>query len=225
MKFKVLDQNGNKLEDIDLSKDVFGIEPHEQALYDAVRMYNANSRQATAKTKKRDEVRGGGRKPWRQKGTGRARQGSIRSPQFRTGGVVFGPTGQENYKLKQNKKEARLALKSALSAKVKEKALIVVDNLNVESGKTKDMVKLLETLKAKGKTLVVVSEKSTTYETLLALNNLGNVALLFADKIEFEEEGQTYTYFDIGVNVYDLLNSDTVIMTVDAIKNIEEVLA
>ena len=109
----VLNQTGAKVEEVELNKNVFGVKPNENVVYDAVQVYMSNCRQATAKTKKRDEVSGGGRKPWRQKGTGRARQGSIRSPQWRGGGIVFGPTGEQNFKIKQNRKEARLALKSS----------------------------------------------------------------------------------------------------------------
>ena len=114
-KIDVVNQSCEKIEEVELKKDVFGIESNDSVVYDAVQVYMSNCRQATAKTKKRDEVSGGGKKPWRQKGTGRARQGSTRSPQWRGGGVVFGPTGEQNFKLKQNRKEARLALKSVLS--------------------------------------------------------------------------------------------------------------
>lgn len=225
MKVNVIDQSGNKLEDITLKKSVFEIEPHTQATYDAVRLYNSNLRQATAKTKKRDEVRGGGRKPWKQKGTGRARQGSIRSPQWRGGGVVFGPTGEENYTLKQNRKEARLALRSALSAKAKAKAIVVIDSLKIESGKTKDLISVLDTLKLNGKVLVLTTENTTTFETLLASNNLRNIMFVLADKFEYEEDGTTKVYRDLGLNVYDILNSDTLVMTKESLEIIEEVLA
>lgn len=226
MKVNVLNQTGIKLEELSLNENVFGVTPHEQAIFDAVQVSNSNLRQGTACTKTRAEVRGGGRKPWKQKGTGRARQGSIRSPQWRGGGIAFGPNAEQNYSIKQNRKEARLALKSALSIKYNEGSLIVVDSIKSEVGKTKEMLKILEDLKAKGKTLFVVSEDTTTYETILSLNNLGNVAMVFADKIEYEgEDGEIKTYFDLGINVYDLLNSDTVVMTVEALKNIQEELA
>ena len=205
----VLNQTGTKVEEVSLNKDVFGVEVNNGVVYDAVQVYMSNSRQATAKTKKRDEVSGGGRKPWRQKGTGRARQGSTRSPQWRGGGVVFGPTGEQNYKLKQNRKEARLALKSVLSDKVNTKDLILVNEIKYEKPQTKQMVEMLKTLNAKNKTLFVVSEDSVNYEALLSMSNLSNVMVLFADEI----------------NVYDVLNSESVVMTLDAMKSIEEVLA
>jgi large subunit ribosomal protein L4 len=205
----VLNQTGTKVEEVSLNKDVFGVEVNNGVIYDAVQVYMSNSRQATAKTKKRDEVSGGGRKPWRQKGTGRARQGSTRSPQWRGGGVVFGPTGEQSFKLKQNRKEARLALKSVLSDKVNTKDLILVNEIKYEKPQTKQIVEMLKTLNAKNKTLFVVSEDSVNYEALLSMSNLSNVMVLFADEI----------------NVYDVLNSESVVMTLDAMKSIEEVLA
>ena len=208
-KIDVLNQTGSKVEEVELNKNVFGIEPNTSVVYDAIQVYMSNSRQATAKTKKRDEVSGGGRKPWRQKGTGRARQGSTRSPQWRGGGVVFGPTGEQNFKLKQNRKEARLALKSVLSEKASNKDLILVNEIKYEKPQTKQTVELLKTLNTKNKTLFVVSEESVNYEALLSMSNLQNVMVLFADEI----------------NVYDVTNSDSVVMTLDAMKSIEEVLA
>ena len=205
----VLNQTGTKVEEVSLNKDVFGVEVNNGVIYDAIQVYMSNSRQATAKTKKRDEVSGGGRKPWRQKGTGRARQGSTRSPQWRGGGVVFGPTGEQNFKLKQNRKEARLALKSVLSDKVNTKDLILVNEIKYEKPQTKQIVEMLKTLNTKNKTLFVVSEDSVNYEALLSMSNLSNVMVLFADEI----------------NVYDVLNSESVVMTLDAMKSIEEVLA
>ena len=141
----VLNQTGTKVEEVSLNKDVFGVEVNDSVIYDAVQVYMSNCRQATAKTKKRDEVSGGGRKPWRQKGTGRARQGSTRSPQWRGGGVVFGPTGEQNFKLKQNRKEARLALKSVLSDKVNTKDLILVNEIKCEKPQTKQILKFATT--------------------------------------------------------------------------------
>ena len=208
-KIDVLNQTGTKVEEIELNKAVFGIESNQAVVYDAIQVYMSNCRQATAKTKKRDEVSGGGRKPWRQKGTGRARQGSTRSPQWRGGGVVFGPTGVQNYSLKQNRKEARLALKSVLSDKVAAENLILVNEIKYEKAQTKQIVEMLKNLNTKNKTLFVVSEDSVNYEALLSMSNLKNVMVLFADE----------------VNVYDVLNSDSVIMTLDAMKSIEEVLA
>ena len=206
---EVLNQSGVKVEEVELNKNVFGIKPNDGVVYDAVQVYMSNCRQATAKTKKRDEVSGGGRKPWRQKGTGRARQGSTRSPQWRGGGIVFGPTGVQNYAIKQNKKEARLALKSVLSEKVKNKDLILLNEIKCEKPQTKQMVEMLKMLNVKNKTLFVVSEDSVNYEALLSMSNLSNVVILFADEI----------------NVYDVLNSESVVMTLDAMKSIEEVLA
>ena len=205
----VLNQTGTKVEEVELNKNVFGVEPNENVVYDAIQVYMSNCRQATAKTKKRDEVSGGGRKPWRQKGTGRARQGSTRSPQWRGGGVVFGPTGEQNYTIKQNRKEARLALKSVLSEKVKDENLILVNEIKYEKPQTKAAAALLKALNTKNKTLFVVSEDSVNYEALLSMSNLQNVLVLFADEI----------------NVYDVVNSDSVVMTIDAMKSIEEVLA
>jgi len=192
-----------------LNKKVFGIEPNQNVIYDAIQVYLSNTRQATAKTKKRDEVSGGGRKPWRQKGTGRARQGSIRSPQWRGGGIVFGPTGEQNYKIKQNKKEYQLALKSALSEKAKSNSIKLVNEFKWDTPKTKKAVEVLNALKTTDKTLFVVSEESASYEALLSVINLQNVMVLMADEI----------------NVYDIVNSDSIVMTVDAVKKVEEVLA
>ena len=136
----VLNQNGEVISNVELNDSVWAIEPNQQAMFDAVMVYRASTRQATAKTKIRSEVRGGGKKPWRQKGTGRARQGSIRAPQWRGGGVVFGPTGEQNYSIKMNKKVRTLALKSALSFKNGENAVKVVDKFAFEDYKTKAMI-------------------------------------------------------------------------------------
>ena len=205
----VLNLDGSKAEEYTLNKKVFGVEPNQNVIYDAVQVYLSNTRQATAKTKKRDEVSGGGKKPWRQKGTGRARQGSIRSPQWRGGGIVFGPTGEQNYKIKQNKKEYQLALKSALSEKAKSNSIKLVTEFKFDEPKTKKAVELLNTLKTTNKTLFIVSEESSNYEAWLSAINLQNVMVLMADEI----------------NVYDIVNSDSIVMTVDAVKKVEEVLA
>ena len=140
-KYVELNTNGEKVKDITLNDAVWGIEPNNAVLYDAIILSRASLRQGTHKTKTRSEVSGGGIKPWRQKGTGRARQGSIRAPHWVGGGTVFGPTPNRNYTKKMNRKERRLALKSALAYKVLEKELIVVDSLNIESAKTKEMLK------------------------------------------------------------------------------------
>ena len=167
----------------------------------------ANSRQASASTKTRSEIRGGGRKPWRQKGTGNARQGSIRAPQWRGGGVVFGPTPNRNYTKKQNKKERRLAVLSALSYKVLDNELIILDNINFETNKTKEMTNLLTNLNIRNnKVLVVVEELNENI--CLASRNLPNVKL-----VTFEE-----------VNAYDLVSADNMVITETALTKLEEVL-
>lgn len=207
-KLQVINQTGEKVKDIKLSDDVFGIEPHNQAVFDAVQVALSNSRQDTAKTKKRDEVSGGGKKPWRQKGTGRARQGSTRSPQWRHGGIVFGPTGEQNHTIKMNRKVRVLALKSVLSEKVLEKKLIVVDKVDFEAPKTKTMVETLKNIGATGKTLFVVDEVNFSDNAILSAFNIPTVGLLYADQI----------------NVYDIMNCNYLVCTLDAVKMIEEVL-
>ncbi|MDD4123332.1 MAG: 50S ribosomal protein L4 [Bacilli bacterium] len=207
-KLKVLNQLGENVGEIELNDAVFGIEPNTQAMFDAVNVARSNSRQATAKTKKRDEVSGGGKKPFRQKGTGRARAGSTRAPQWRHGGVVFGPDGNQNYKIKINRKVRDLALRSALSSKVKDSEMIVVDKFEFAAPKTKEMVKSLEKVNAKGKTLIIVGEESFNDNAMLSAFNIPTVGLLYVDQ----------------VNVYDLLNCDTVIFTKEAVEIIEEVL-
>lgn len=205
---KVVNQVGLAVGSLELSNDVFAIDPHAQAVRDAVVLALANARQDTAKTKKRDEVSGGGKKPWRQKGTGRARQGSTRSPQWRHGGIVFGPTGVQNHTLKQNKKERVLALKSVLSTKFAEQSLVVLDKFVAEDYKTQAVVATLEAVKAAGKTLVVFTDDSVNDQAIRSALNLPTVELLFADQI----------------NVYDVMNAKTLVMTQDAVKAVEEVL-
>ncbi len=202
----VLNLAGEKSGTVKLNPAVFGIEPHQASMFDAVQVYQANLRQATAKTKKRDEVSGGGKKPWRQKGTGRARAGSSRSPIWVGGGKVFGPTGIQTFKLSQNKSEHRLALRSALSLKVADKKLIVVDAFKFDAFKTKTAVATLAALKAEGKILAVVPELELT--TYASVRNLEKLILV----------DQT------NVSVYDLLNSDTVIVSKPVIAYLEEVL-
>ena len=146
-KISVLNVNGQKVKDIKLNDNIWSIEPNDAVIYDAIRLATASLRQGTHSVKTRAEVSGGGRKPWRQKGTGNARQGSTRSPQWRHGGIVFGPTTERNYNIKMNKKERRLALKSALSYKVIDSELTVLDELKLSSSKTKEIVKVLEVLK------------------------------------------------------------------------------
>ena len=198
----VLNQNGEELEKkVNLNGVVFGIEPNTQVMFDAVQVYQANKRQATAKTKTRAEVRGGGKKPWRQKGTGRARAGSSRSPIWVGGGTVFGPIGNQNFKLKMNKKSHALALKSALSIKANEKNIVLVDNLT--STKTKEVVKTLEALKVDYKALVVLAEENEEFTR--AARNVPFVKVVLAN----------------NVSVYDLINATKLVMTVDAAKAVE----
>ena len=205
-KIALLNIKGEKIKDIKLNDEVFGIEPNNQTIYDAVVLKNASMRQGTHSTKTRSEVSGGGRKPWRQKGTGNARQGSIRAPHFVGGGVVFGPTTNRNYTKKQNRKERRLAIKSALTHKANAKEIIVVENFIVDTPKTKDFMKLLETLKINGKSLIVVKE--LTDNLILASRNLSDVKV-----IETHE-----------INTYDVMNYTNLVMTEEAVKMLEEVL-
>lgn len=204
-KLSVLNTKGEKVKDITLSKEIWGIEPNDAVLYDAITLSRNSLRQGTADTKTRSEVSGGGKKPWRQKGTGRARQGSTRAPHWYHGGVVFGPHPRD-YSKKMNRKERRLALKSALAYKALEKELIVVDNFDIQSSKTKDVKSLLANLKAEKNVLIVVDELNENM--ILATRNLSNVILLQANEI----------------NVLDVISSDKMIITEAAVKQIEEVL-
>ena len=205
-KLELINLNGEKVKDIKLNDNVFGIEPNDVALHDAIVLSMANSRQGTHSTKTRAEVSGGGRKPWRQKGTGNARQGSIRAVQWRKGGIAFGPKPRD-YSKKQNRKVRRLALKSALTYKVKDKELILLENIKFETNKTKEMVNLLNKLELTyEKVLLVVSELDDN--VCLAARNLANV------KIVLPEE----------VNTYDVVNSDKMVITESALKKLEEVL-
>lgn len=205
-KVTVLNQTGTNVEEISIANTVFGIEPNQEALYNVVKAQRAAQRQGTHKTKTRSERRGGGRKPWRQKGTGRARQGSIRSPQWVGGGVVFGPTPR-NYTLSVNRKVRRLALKSALSLKVQEEKFVVLDGLTLETAKTKGMVEVLNNLELEGRTLIVLNELIPEVER--AARNIPGV------------EVKTVS----SASVYDILIADTLLATQDAVKNYEEVLA
>ena len=202
---KVVNMAGEEVSKISLNGEVFAIEPHKQALFNAVQVEQANSRQATAKTKVRHEVSGGGKKPWRQKGTGRARAGSSRSPIWVGGGTVFGPIGNQNYTLSQNKKEHQLALRSALSLKTP-KDLVVVDEIKFETKKTKEFVKMLGALKADTKTLVVVKE--LTEDVVRSVRNVNYAKVVSHD----------------NVSVYDILNADKLVMSKEAIKLVEEAL-
>ena len=205
-KINVLNTNGEKIKDITLNKEVFGIVPNDAVLYDAIKLAQNNARQATKGVKGRSDVSGGGRKPWRQKGTGRARQGSTRAPHWYHGGFAFG-NQVRNYETKQNKKERSLALKTALAYKVINKELVVVDSLNVETNKTKDMKNILNNFNVERNVLIVVSELNDNL--ILATRNLNNVLLLQVDEI----------------NVLDLVSANLVIVEETAIKEIEEALA
>ena len=202
---KVLNMKGEEVSKVGLLASVFGIEPHNQAMFDAVQVEQSNSRQATAKTKVRHEVSGGGKKPFRQKGTGRARAGTTRSPVWVGGGTVFGPVGNQNYKISQNKKEHALAVKSALSLKVKE-GLIVVDEIKFSEKKTKNFVAMLDALQANKKTLVVVSELD---ENLVgSCRNVAYARVVTKDNL----------------SVLDLLNADALVISLEAVKAVEEAL-
>ena len=204
-KINVLSTNGEKIKDMTLNKEIFGIEPNDAVLYDAIKLAQNNARQATRGVKGRSDVSGGGRKPWRQKGTGRARQGSTRAPHWYHGGWAFGNQSR-NYEVKQNRKERALALKSALAYKVINKELVIVDSLNVETSKTKDMKNILANLKVERNALIIVSELNENL--VLATRNINNVLLLEASEI----------------NVLDLVSANLVIVEESAIKEIEEAL-
>ena len=202
---KVLNMAGEEVGKLSLNGAVFAVEPHKQAMFNAVQVEQANQRQATAKTKVRHEVSGGGKKPWRQKGTGRARAGSSRSPVWVGGGTVFGPVGNQNFTLSQNRKEHQLALRSALSLKTP-KDLVVVNEIKFEGKKTKEFVKMLAALKSEVKTLVVVSEID---ENLFAsVRNVNYAKVVTTD----------------NVSVFDLLNAEKLVMSEAAVKEVEEAL-
>lgn len=205
-KVEVYDIKGKKVSDLDLAENVFGIEPNENIVHEVLVNYLANQRQGTQSTKTRAEVRGGGKKPWRQKGTGRARQGSIRAPQWIKGGIALGPKPR-SYRYRVNRKERRLAIKSILSSKVLEKELTVVDKLEVKEIKTKTMVKALADLKVEGKTLIVLPENNKN--VLMSSRNIEGVKTITANNI----------------NVFDLLNYTNLILPVDTVKKLEEVYA
>jgi large subunit ribosomal protein L4 len=204
-KLDVYDQTGKKVSQLTLKDEVFGIEPNEQALYDVVKAQRAAMRQGTHKVKTRSEVSGGGRKPWRQKGTGRARQGSIRSPQWRGGGVVFGPQPREYY-IKVNRKVRRLALRSALSLKVTDKSLTLLDAFALEGAKTKSMVEILSSLKLEGKTLIIVD--AVNPDVLLSARNIPGVEVTTADQ----------------ASVYEIMTAKNLLVTQSAVNQFEEAL-
>ena len=205
-KVELLNLKGEKVKDINLNENVFGIEPNKNVLYDAIILARASLRQGTHSTKNRSEVSGGGRKPWRQKGTGHARQGSIRAVQW-VGGGRYGTPVPRNYGKKQNRKERRLALKSALSHKFNDNEVIVMEELVLNTPKTKEMITLLNTLKIADKKVLFVVDDFTE-NVILASRNIPNVALIAANEL----------------NVLDLVNSDVVVFTSEAIKKIEEAL-
>lgn len=205
-KVALFKQDGSQAGEIELNESVFGIEPNTHVLHEAVVMQRASMRQGTHAVKNRSDVRGGGRKPWRQKGTGRARQGSIRSPQWVGGGVVFGPTPR-SYSYKLPKKVRRLALKSALSSKVKEESLVVLESLAFDAPKTKEVVKMLGALNVNEKALIVTAD--TDENVVRSANNLQGVKVLTVTE----------------VNVLDLLTHDKLILTKDAAEKAGEVLA
>ncbi|GAB6093538.1 50S ribosomal protein L4 [Furfurilactobacillus curtus] len=199
-------QDGKKSGTVELNDAVFGIEPNNNVITDAVLMQRASLRQGTHAVKNRSAVSGGGKKPWRQKGTGRARQGSIRSPQWRGGGIVFGPTPR-SYAYKLPQKVRQLAMKSVLSQKVLDKALVVVDALEFKAPKTAEFASVLNNLKVAEKTLIVVEDDNEN--AALSARNLANVTVLTAK----------------GVNVLDVVNNDKMVITQSALSQVEEVLA
>ena len=204
----LLNQSGEKVKDLELSAEVFGIEQiNQQVVYDVVNCQRAAMRQGTHDTKGRSEVRGGGRKPWRQKGPGRARQGSIRAPQWVGGGTVFGPTPR-SYAFKLNKKVKQLALKNVLSYKVNENTLTAVEAIKFEEIKTKNFVKFLADIKVEGKTMVVCAPEELTAEAVLSASNIQNVFLSPAD----------------NASVYEILCYKNLVLTAGAVAYFEEVL-
>ncbi|HNZ50352.1 MAG TPA: 50S ribosomal protein L4 [Bacilli bacterium] len=200
---EVYNQLGEKIGKTNLKKNVFAIEPNMQVVYDVVNAERAAMRQGTSKTKTRTEVRGGGRKPWRQKGTGRSRQGSIRAPQWVGGGVVFGPTPRK-YNVKVNRKVVQLAVKSLLSDRFKKKNIIVLDKLELADFRTKSFVAVLNNLKIVGKTIFIIPEED--FNLFMASRNIPNV----------------YVQTKQHLSVYDLINADTYVATEAALKQYEE---
>lgn len=201
---KVMDQNGKDSGEVTLNDKVFGIEPNDNVVFEAIIRQRAGKRQGTSKVKNRSAVRGGGKKPWRQKGTGRARQGSIRAPQWRGGGTVFGPTPR-SYAYTMTRKQRRLAIKSVLSQKLIDNDLIVLDKLTMSAPKTKELVSMLNSLNADGKVLIVTDDNNVQ----LSARNLAKVKAVPVN----------------GLNVEDAVNYGKLILSQDAVKKIEEVLA
>ena len=205
-KIEVYDINGKKVKEVELKNEVFGIEPNEAVVHSVLVNFLANQRQGTQSTKTRSEVSGGGKKPWRQKGTGRARQGSIRAPQWIKGGIALGPKPR-SYKYTVNKKERQLAIKSLLSSKVLENNLVVVDSLPLKDIKTKEMVKALSNLKVEGQALIMLPEKNENVQK--SARNIEGVKTTLVGTI----------------NVYDLLKYNKLVLTLDTVKKLEEVYA
>ena len=205
-KIDVYDINGKKVKELELNESIFGIEPNEEVVHSVLINFLANQRQGTQSTKTRAEVSGGGRKPWRQKGTGRARQGSTRAPQWIKGGIALGPNPR-SYKSTVNKKERALAVKSVLSSKVLDNELVVVDSIPMKEIKTKEMVKTLSNLKVEGKTLIMLPEKNENVQK--SARNIENVKTTLVGTI----------------NIYDLLKYNKLVVTEDTIKKLEEVYA
>ncbi|MGE6379822.1 50S ribosomal protein L4 [Peribacillus muralis] len=205
-KVTLFNQTGSQVGDIELNEAIFGIEPNNHVLFEAIIMQRASLRQGTHKVKNRSEVAGGGRKPWKQKGTGRARQGSIRSPQWRGGGVVFGPTPR-SYAYKLPKKVRRLAIKSALSAKALEENILVLESLSFEAPKTKEFVAVLKNLSVDTKTLIVTD--GLDEKVALSARNIPGVTVVEA----------------VGLNVLDVVSHNKLILTKSAVEKVEEVLA
>ena len=205
-KIDVYNVDGKKTGDVELKEEIFGIIPNEDVVHSVVVNYLANQRQGTQSTKTRSEVSGGGKKPWRQKGTGRARQGSIRAPQWIKGGIALGPKPR-SYSYRINKKEKRLAVKSVLSSKVAENELVVLDKLEMNEIKTKNMVKVLNNLKLEGKVLIVLPEKNENVQ--LSSRNIEGVKTSLVN----------------NMNAYELLKYNKLVVTLDTVKKIEEVYA
>ena len=205
-KIDVYNVDGSKVKSMTLKDEVFGIEPNEAVVHSVLVNYLANQRQGTQSTKTRSEVRGGGRKPWRQKGTGRARQGSIRAPQWIKGGIALGPKPR-SYKYRVNRKEKQLAIRSLLSSKVLEKSLVVVDKFDFAEIKTKQVVTAMKNLKVEGKTLIMIPEKDETLQK--SARNVEGVRTISVSTI----------------NVFDLLKYKNLVLTVDTVKKLEEVYA
>ena len=205
-KIDVYDIEGKKVNDVELNEDIFGIIPNEELVHSVIVNYLANQRQGTQSTKTRAEVRGGGKKPWRQKGTGRARQGSIRAPHWVGGGIALGPKPR-SYSYKLNKKEKRLAIKSCLSSKVIENELTVVDKIELKEIKTKEVAKMLNNLKLAGKTLILLPEKNEVIQK--SARNIEGVKTLSVNTI----------------NAYDLVNYNNLVITLDTVKKLEEAYA